>query len=119
MKSILLAGAVSLAVINPTLAERYGSGFVDSAKLYDRCTATPETDDDAGQNVAYCLGYLVGIFDGEEKYLCYPKDLKVGQIREAVVAYLKRNAEERRYLAYGTVVRALNQAFRCNKRGLT
>jgi Rap1a immunity proteins len=115
MKSVLLAGAISLAVVNPTLAETFGYGFINADELYNRCTATPETDDDAVRAVTYCLGYVSAISDGENKYLCYPHPLKAGEIKDAVVRYLRHNPQERRYLAYRVVVTALNQAFDCKK----
>jgi hypothetical protein len=113
MKAILLMGAMTLAVINPTFAETYGWGFEGADQLYDRCTATKETDDNFFQSRAYCLGFLTAVADGESKFLCLPQELKRGQILDAVVAYVKKNPQERHYLAHRVVVTALNQAFGC------
>jgi hypothetical protein len=113
MKAILLTGAMTLTMINPTFAETYGMGFQGADELYDRCTATTETDDNAFQSRAYCLGFLAAVVDGEYKFLCFPQELKMGQVLNAVVTYLKKNPQERRYLAHRVVVTALNQAFGC------
>jgi len=67
----------------------------------------------------YCVGYITGSFDalkGSEEYKCVAQEkiVTVGQIKEVVIAYLRKKPESRHFTAESLIRNAIFHAF-CKK----
>ena len=82
MRAILLA-AFLVGLTAPALAE-----YISGKEIYDKCVSSKPTD------TYYCLAYITGSFDqleDYEEYECVPSNACVGQIKDVVIAYLRKN----------------------------
>lgn len=68
----------------------------------------------------YCLGYIRGVSHGADMYfaskntnICYPNNVTVGQLRDVVVDYIRRNPAKRTESAMLLVARASIEAWPC------
>ena len=67
-----------------------------------------------------CLGYVRGIatttdilMQMNDRHLCFPKSVTVGQMRDVVIAYIRRNPAQRHEGATLLYMRAINEAWPC------
>ncbi|MEO8628282.1 MAG: Rap1a/Tai family immunity protein [Betaproteobacteria bacterium] len=91
------------------------------AELETLCTGQ-ESSFDAGA----CAGYVLSIADimrdtakggalvGNEA--CFPTDVRVGQMVDALLKFLKQHSESRRYSAWSLTARAFAEAFPCGRK---
>lgn len=98
------------------------AGYVSGNDLYRDCTAE-KNDLTYYQTRARCSAYIVGAADGidEERTMsgiaeCVPSNVAIGQLRDIVVDYLKKNPQNRHYTGYSIVSVALISAFRCQQK---
>ncbi len=81
MRAILLA-AFLVGLTAPALA-----AYISGNEIYDKCVSSKPTD------TYYCLAYITGSFDqleDYEEYECVPSNASVGQIKDVVIAYLRK-----------------------------
>jgi hypothetical protein len=109
MKSLLLATAMTLAVIGN--AQAITLRYTGSAELLERCIDQNEDTHDG--SVGYCSGFITGVIDMTSDKLCLPKRTTTEQVSDLVVMYLRKHPELRQYAAAWTVETALKQAFPC------
>lgn len=122
MKAILLALAGVLALSGAAQADRFSA--ISGAKLIEICTGR-----DKGV-VGDCTAYIDGISDAASfyqslrprdgskgaalpEYICVPASATGVQLREAVVAWAKKNQGDMGRQASGVVLRALRDTFPC------
>jgi len=115
-------GALGIAVIllswsGPGVAGWEGTG----AELQTLCAA-PESTFDSGA----CAGYVLSIadilkdapkgvgFHGREA--CFPAAIRVGQLVDAVLKFLRQHKEARGYNAWSLTANAFAEAFPCPRR---
>lgn len=67
-----------------------------------------------------CLGYIRGLSVGVEtmlsfqnKKICYPAGVTVGQMQDVVVSYIERNPAKRHEISILLFMRAINEAWPC------
>jgi hypothetical protein len=114
-RGMVLGLLASLPITGDTLAQKE-PGFENGESLFDTCAGPggPWRD-------AFCLGYILGIADIMVKSgalvdgfgACFPSDVTQGQVRDAVVTWLRANPDFRQYGATGLVAKALSEAFPC------
>ena len=97
--------AAALA-IPPTAAR---AATLDGNQLLELCTAQSPI----------CTGYVMGVADAKDGdqhgiAFCIPDGTTRAQVQDAVVAYLRRNAE-RRFPAQLLVAGALAETYRCSR----
>lgn len=95
------------------------SNFETGATLYARCTSSKAEDE------AICTAYITGVADvvstGQSTktlppLVCTPDGTTIDKYKDAVVAYLKANPDDRSLAASGQVIGALSEAFPCKTR---
>ena len=103
MRVILLA-AFLVGLTAPALAE-----FKTGNDIYGKCLSSE------GTGRLYCLAYITGSFDqlgGSEEYECVDiEKVSAGQIRDVVIAYLRKTPESRHFSAASLVRNAIYYAF--------
>ena len=121
MRIILKTIAILLTLSTTWLPAPASAEWKDGNVLLDHCSK--EKDDPVYYiNESACLMYILGVYDGLEmdnaihktkKYYCVPENVQARQIREIVVAYLKKHPENRQWPAAGLITIALKEAFPC------
>lgn len=80
--------------------------------------------DCGGADVQHCIGYVIGAVDSivmmddfyrMPHHFCIDQTVRASQVREAVVAYLRKYPEQRGLNASSIVWTAMGQAFPCSK----
>ena len=86
----------------------------DGNELLEVCTQTDYFSQ------GYCLGYIRALSDGmdmilamDNKQVCYGGNVTIGQIRDVVIDYVKRNPAKRNQNAMVLVSWALAEAWPC------
>ena len=110
--------AILLLCVRPGFAAGWeGTG----AELETLCTA-PESTFDSGA----CAGYVLAIadilkdapkgvgFHGKEA--CFPPAVRVGQLVDAVLKFLRQHKEARGYNAWSLTANAFAEAFPCSRK---
>lgn len=111
MLKYLIAAAVALT---PTAAEARDVAVDDGNDLLDVCSKTDY------YSQGYCLGYIRALSSGVDAVLatsnqkiCYGQGVTIGQIRDVVVAYIRRNPAKRNENAMVLVSWASVEAWPC------
>ena len=111
MIKYLIAAAVALA---PTAAGAREIATDDGNDLLDVCTKTDYFSQ------GYCLGYIRALSSGVDAVLatgdqriCYRDHITIGQIRDVVVSYIRRNPAKRNENAMVLVSWASAEAWPC------
>ena len=115
MRVIVAAAAAfaAMAVAQPASAQDTG-GFVTAGQLLEECQADEE----------WCQAYIMGVIDGLTSYaryaqapriLCIPAGTESGTIIDLVLAHLEANPDRSEYDAPSQVMRALLNAYPCNR----
>lgn len=113
----------SLNVTQPTPVAMM-QGFVSTGVLRSFCEAS---DDDPDHGQLLCLGYLAGVTDQllaresrrrvTRRKICLPADLKVDDLRDAVLAYQAMTDTSDDVAAAASVRVALEATFPCGTLG--
>lgn len=111
MYKYLIAAAVALA---PTVSFARETAVDDGNDLLDVCTKGDYFSD------GYCLGYIRGLSNGvdmvlytNKQQICYRQGITLGQIRDVVIAYIRRNPAKRNENAMVLVSWASAEAWPC------
>ena len=112
----MVLGLLVLFPISGDTRAQNEPGFENGESLFDTCAGPG-----GPWRNAYCLGYILGIADIMAKSgiqvegfgACFSSDVTQGQVRDAVVNWLRANPDSRRYGATGLVAKALSEAFPC------
>jgi len=111
MFKYLIAAAVALT---PTAAFARDVAVDDGNELLDICSK----DDYFHQG--YCLGYIRALSSGvdlvlytSKQQICYGSNITIGQIRDVVIAYIRRNPAKRNENAMVLVSGASAEAWPC------
>ncbi|MCZ4279789.1 Rap1a/Tai family immunity protein [Kiloniella laminariae] len=90
----------------------------DGNDLYDACTAQ-KSDAFFDQKSAYCLGYVVATAGhlGSLGHSCHNqgnRTASLGEVRDAIIGYIKSHPESRKLDADQATYQALTNAYPCN-----
>lgn len=113
--SLRRRAACSLLAAAALLAASPAQALTDRAQLLKWCTGASAAA--AGR----CIGYLLAAEDAlsrdsiEGVRACLPRDLKLPQQHQAVVAWLQANPEAEADTALGLVARAYAERFPCGR----
>ena len=111
MRAALVA-AVALAALAGDAGEARAE-FYSGDLLWDLCT----TRGDESQRA--CLGFIAAAADAlsaqedGRRQACIPIDIRLGPVRDVVVAYLRAHPEDRYKTAISLAAAALAEAFPC------
>lgn len=112
MFKYLIAAAL---LVTATPASARETAVDDGNDLLDVCTKGDYFSD------GYCLGYIRGLSNGVDMVLytskqriCYGPNITIGQIRDVVVSYIRRNPAKRNENAMVLVSWASAEAWPCN-----
>lgn len=112
MFKYLIAAAL---LVTATPASARETAVDDGNDLLDVCTK----DDYFSQG--YCLGYIRALSSGvdailatNKQQICYRQGITIGQIRDVVVSYIRRNPAKRNENAMVLVSWASAEAWPCN-----
>lgn len=112
-----MIGTLLLPVL---LANAYADTSLGVAKGADIINRCQESSPESG---SFCFAYIAGVFDSVRAYeawlnmreFCVPPDVAQSDIRDAVVAYIEKNPNDRLGQGASVVVRALKQRYPCDK----
>jgi len=112
MKNIISAALAVCLVASPVQAREFAVD--DGNDLLSTCNSGEY------YNQGYCLGYIRGLSLGVDavletgkKKICYPENVTMGQLRDVVIAYIRRNPAERNKNAMVLVAFASSDAWPC------
>ena len=119
MKGLRITAA---ALIMGTMFSFPGSAsFLNGNELYSRCNSTQST-----VNSTFCVGYISGVFDGirgdaiiagrDDGLRCVPVEVNIGQMRDIVVEFLRKNPGIRHLPADILIKDSLLATFTCRAR---
>jgi hypothetical protein len=109
-KAIMIAAALMTATPahGSTTMQNNGNGMLSD------CT------NDSIFHSGVCLGYIQGIYASVNvmmamsgKGICYPEQVTLGQIRDVVISYLRRNPQSRHENSVLLYMKAVTEAWRC------
>jgi hypothetical protein len=108
---LVLMAVAGLGVVGPAK-----SGYETGNDLFAACTGT---DSSSGAGYFLCYGYISGIVDysyyvnvGSNQF-CVPAGVTKGQLKDTLIAFLRRNPKDRHLSASVIVVAALREAYPC------
>ena len=106
--------ALAVAAVVPAGAMYYdGNQLVALTREYEKCDREPKGCDFI--RVGVFTGFVTGVSDSRESDYCPAAHIPVHQVCTIVVKYLSDHAEEWNMPAHVLVMRALKQAFPCEK----
>ena len=119
-RSVMLAALVTVSGFSAAPAPAADLEYFTGESLYAQCSAKP-TDPDAAVRQARCAGYVLGVSDAQQAAqgagaagrVCIPAAAGSPQLVDAVVAFLKGNADKRLLAAQDLVLEALSAQFPC------
>ena len=113
----------ALVVVLCMLAKAVAAaGWEGTGKELEHLCTGPESSFDSGA----CAGYVLAIadimrdapkgigFHGNEA--CFPADVRVGQLVDAMLRFMKKHPEAQRYNAWSLTANAFAEAFPCRGR---
>ena len=113
MKKILIASF--LAFSPPVMAREYAVD--DGNDLLDTCSKSNDFAE------GYCLGYVRALSNGVDfivaskgSHVCYGPNVTIGQVRDVVVDYVRRNPAKRNENALLLTAYAIGAAWPCAKK---
>jgi hypothetical protein len=108
MRTLALAVLIC-ATLEPIFGEGYAQE-VTGQQLLELCS--PQASD-AGQGI--CLGYIIGSFDTSvvRGGICSPPNLTHGQVRDTVLAFMRKHPERIQEPASHLIVAGMVEAFPC------
>lgn len=111
--------SIPLAILFSLLSFSSHAAFYSGNEILDRCS-TDEGSDHHFQKEAFCMGYLVGVYDSYEGITICPENnannITVGQLQLISVKYMREHPEKLNGSAIDLIERGLNQAFPCKKK---
>jgi len=109
-KHLMIIGALLAA----TPAEAQNRVLDNGNEILSMC------DDDSNFMAGLCLGYIRGISTAtdaflatDNQFICYPDNVSMGQLRDVVVSYIKRNPSLRHETATLLYMKATTEAWPC------
>jgi hypothetical protein len=116
MKRLLMAVLV-MGWASPVWGE---INFVSGNALHEECQIA-ETDNVYYQADAYCIGYILGVFDAANGpdngvagfTFCTPDEINLNQVRDIVVKWLSDHPQHRHHDANSLVATALREVWPC------
>ena len=109
-KLLCIGLAVLAGTVAPPLATPAKAYFLDGDELLNNCSITVP---DERFDPTICLSYVMGAYDAfmfqrtiRNQPRCTPRTLTGAQLREAVVAYLEANPDNRAMIAFHTSAEA-------------
>lgn len=94
------------------------AAFYSGNEILERCSSA-ENSENHFQKDAFCMGYLVGVYDSYEGITICPGDnasnITIGQLQLISVKYMREHPEKLNNSAIDIIERGLNQAFPCKK----
>ena len=130
MKRMVMIAALGFGMVgaapNVSVAvQKTAAGFIDGNTLYERCNAMGNFTGAGPGDVVIgsCMGYILGVADvmstgaavGKYK-ACFPQKAQFGEIKDAVMADLKRYPQFRKLPAVQLVAAAFAFAYPCRER---
>ena len=112
MRRAIIAGLAAGALLAP--GHTVAAGYVSGAELLRKCAGAP------GYDQSVCLGYVAGVADLMDdgrpvarQRACVPDEVVVGQLRNAVRAWLSERQDRLETPASGLVAQALAETYPC------
>jgi hypothetical protein len=110
IRQCVVALALALGFILPVADGAAAGAFITGHKLYEEC----RNSHTVGQ--ALCLGYTLGVVDGNATILrCAPRPVEALNIVDAVKLHLERYPSDRDFPGHVIVRLAIGEAWPCDK----
>ncbi|WP_324042048.1 Rap1a/Tai family immunity protein [Aeromonas caviae] len=110
---------IPLAIVFSLLSFSSHAGFYSGNEILDRCSSD-ERSDNHFQKDAFCMGYLVGVYDSYEGITICPgnnaNNITIGQLQLISVKYMREHPEKLNGSAIDLIEQGLNQAFPCKNK---
>ncbi|WP_139751049.1 Rap1a/Tai family immunity protein [Aeromonas media] len=110
---------IPLAIVFSLLSFSSHAVFYSGNDILDRCSSD-ERNDNHFQINAFCMGYLVGVYDSYEGITICPennaKNITIGQLQLISVKYMREHPEKLNGPAIDLIEQGLNQAFPCKNK---
>lgn len=109
----------SIALFLAAISFGSHAAFYSGNEIFERCTSI-ENSDNHFQKEAFCVGYIVGVYESYENITICPennaKNITVGQLQLISIKYMREHPEKLNQSAIDIIERGLNQAFPCKKK---